>query len=58
MTALLGAVTIFSSINEEEELPLIQIFRDATGIKTDYVRGSDASLMSRITIEKRAGKES
>ena len=53
-----GSVTIFSAINEEEELPLLQIFQDATGIKADYVRSADASLMARITIEKRAGKES
>ena len=53
-----GAVTIFSSINEEEELPLLQIFQAATRIKADYIRGADASLMSRITVEKRAGKES
>jgi len=53
-----GAVTIFSAINEEEEVPLLQVFQDATGIKADYVRSADAALMSRITIEKRAGKES
>src|SRR4051812_49934263 len=53
-----GAVTIFSAINEEEEVPLLHLFQDATGIKTDYVRSADAALMSRITIEKRAGKES
>lgn len=53
-----GSVTIFSAINEEEEVPLLQLFQDATGIKADYVRSADAALMSRITIEKRAGKES
>ena len=53
-----GAVVIWSAINEEEELPLLQMFRDATGIKADYVRGADAPLMARIAIEKRAGKES
>jgi iron(III) transport system substrate-binding protein len=53
-----GAVTIFSAINEEEELPLLQVFQDATGIKADYVRSADAALMARITIEKRAGKDS
>jgi iron(III) transport system substrate-binding protein len=53
-----GAVTIYSAINEEEEVPLLQVFQDATGIKADYVRSADAALMARITIEKRAGKDS
>ena len=53
-----GAVTLFSSVSEELELPLMKLFQDRTGIKTDYVRGADASLMARIAIEKRAGKES
>src|SRR5215469_3043502 len=51
-----GAATVYSSVNEEEELPQLQNFENLTGIKVDYIRGSDVSLMSRIGIEARAGK--
>jgi len=51
-----GAATVYSSVNEEEELPQLQNFETVTGIKVDYIRGSDVSLMSRIGIEARAGK--
>jgi iron(III) transport system substrate-binding protein len=53
-----GSVTIWSSINEDEQNPQLKVFMDATGIKVDYIRGSDAPLISRMQIEKRAGKES
>jgi iron(III) transport system substrate-binding protein len=53
-----GTVAIWSSINEDEQNPQIAAFTDATGIKVDYIRGADAPLMSRMAIEKRAGKES
>lgn len=53
-----GAATIYSSVNEEEELPQLKQFEDATGIKVDYIRGSDTSLMARIAIEARADKAS
>jgi iron(III) transport system substrate-binding protein len=53
-----GAATVYSSVNEEEELPQLQAFETATGIKVDYIRGSDTALMARIAIEARAGKAS
>jgi iron(III) transport system substrate-binding protein len=53
-----GTVAIWSSINEDEQNPQLAAFTDATGIKVDYIRGADAPLMSRMAIEKRAGKES
>jgi len=53
-----GGLTIFSSTNEEEALPLWQIFEDATGIKITYVRGADANLIGRIVIEARASQPS
>jgi iron(III) transport system substrate-binding protein len=52
-----GAPVIYSSVNEEEELPQLQRFEAATGIHVDYVRASDTALMARIAIEGRAGKE-
>jgi iron(III) transport system substrate-binding protein len=53
-----GKVTFYSSINEQEGLPLLKIFEEATGIRTEYVRNSDAGLLSRILVEARAGKQS
>src|SRR5262245_38682961 len=37
-----GALVVYSSTNEQEGLPLFKLFTDATGIKVDYVRASDA----------------
>ena len=51
-----GSLTVYSSTNEQEGLPLFKIFEDATGIKFDYIRGNDASLISRVAIETRAGR--
>jgi iron(III) transport system substrate-binding protein len=53
-----GKVTFYSSINEQEGLPLLKIFEEATGIQTEYVRNSDSGLLSRILVESRAGKQS
>ncbi|HET7157027.1 MAG TPA: ABC transporter substrate-binding protein [Hyphomicrobiaceae bacterium] len=53
-----GPLTIYSSTNEQEGLPLFKIFEDATGIKFNYIRGNDASLMSRIAVETRAKQPS
>lgn len=53
-----GTLTVYSSTNEQEGLPLFQIFEEATGIKFDYIRGNDASLLSRVAIETRAGQPS
>lgn len=50
-----GAMTIYSSTNEQEGLPLWKIFEEATGIKVNYVRGSDGQLMGRIAVEFRGG---
>jgi iron(III) transport system substrate-binding protein len=53
-----GTPVIFSSVNEEEEMPQLARFEAATGIHVDYVRNSDTAIMARIEIEARAGKES
>jgi iron(III) transport system substrate-binding protein len=53
-----GTLTVYSSVNEQEALPFWQIFEQATGLKVDYVRGSDSSIMGRIAIERRAGQKS
>ena len=53
-----GPITIYSATNEQEGLPLFKIFEEATGIKFNYIRGNDASLMSRIAIEARANQPS
>jgi iron(III) transport system substrate-binding protein len=53
-----GTLTVYSSTNEQEGLPLFKIFEEATGIKFDYIRGNDASLLSRVAIETRAGQPS
>jgi iron(III) transport system substrate-binding protein len=51
-----GALTVYSSTNEEEGLPMWKMFEDATGIKVSYVRASDSVLMGRIAIEFRSGQ--
>ena len=53
-----GSLIVYSSTNEQEGLPLFKIFEEATGIKVQYVRGSDAVLTSRMTIEFRANQKS
>ena len=53
-----GSLIVYSSTNEQEGLPLFKLFTDATGIKVDYVRASDAILMSRMSIEFRADQKS
>jgi iron(III) transport system substrate-binding protein len=53
-----GTLTVYSSVNEQEALPFWKIFEQATGLKVDYVRGSDNSIMGRIAIERRAGQKS
>src|SRR3954466_13487155 len=50
-----GSLTIYSSMNEQEGLPLWKIFEDATGIKVNYVRGANGALMGRIAVEYRGG---
>lgn len=52
------SLIVYSSTNEQEGLPLFKLFTAATGIKVEYVRASDAVLMSRMAIEFRAGQRS
>jgi iron(III) transport system substrate-binding protein len=52
-----GSLVVYSSINEEEALPIWKTFEQETGLKVDYVRGSDVQLIARILIEARAGKQ-
>jgi len=49
-----GKLTVYSSTNEQEALPLWKLFTDATGIKVSYVRASDTELLGRIGLEARA----
>jgi iron(III) transport system substrate-binding protein len=53
-----GEVIIYGSMNEEEALPFWQLFQDASGIKVNYVRSSDANILARIAIENRARQHS
>jgi iron(III) transport system substrate-binding protein len=53
-----GTLTVYSSTNEQEGLPLFKIFEEATGVKVQYVRASDSVLTSRMTIEFRANQRS
>src|SRR5262249_24684069 len=48
-----GALTVYSSMNEQEGLPLWKMFEDAAGVKVNYVRSSDSIILSRIAIESR-----
>jgi iron(III) transport system substrate-binding protein len=49
-----GALTIYSSMNEQEGLPLWQIFEESTSVKVSYVRSSDSVILARIGMESRA----
>jgi hypothetical protein len=53
-----GTLTVYSSINEQEGLPLWKIFEEATGVKVNYVRSSDSIILSRVAIENRARQRS
>ena len=53
-----GSVVVYSSVNEGEALPVWKIFEDATGVKVQFVRGSDVAINSRIAIEGRAAQKS
>jgi iron(III) transport system substrate-binding protein len=53
-----GTLTVYSSMNEQEGLPLWKKFEEATGIKTEYVRSNDNAIMARTAIERRAGQKS
>ncbi len=53
-----GDLTVYSSTNEQEALPLWGVFESATGIKVSYVRAADPNLIGRIGIEARTGQPS
>ena len=53
-----GTLTVYSSMNEQEGLPLWKLFEDAAGVKVDYVRSSDSIILSRVAIESRARQRS
>jgi iron(III) transport system substrate-binding protein len=53
-----GSLTVYSSMNEQEGLPLWRMFEDATSVKVNYVRSSDSIILSRIAIENRARQRS
>ena len=53
-----GEMIIYSSTNEGEGLPLFKLFEAATGIKVQYVRAADSTLMSRMALEYRANQKS
>jgi hypothetical protein len=48
-----GSLTVYSSMNEQEGLPLWKMFEDATGVKVHYVRSSD-SIISRASPSRTA----
>ncbi len=49
-----GQLVVYSSTNESEGLPWFKLFEESTGIKVNYIRGSDVQLNARIAIEHRA----
>jgi iron(III) transport system substrate-binding protein len=51
-----GTLVIYSSVNEQEGLPIWKTFEQETGIHIEYVRASDSQLIARMAIENRAGK--
>jgi iron(III) transport system substrate-binding protein len=53
-----GSLTVYSSVNEQEGLPFWKVFEEGSGIKVDYVRGSDTALQARIALEARAQQKS
>lgn len=53
-----GQIVVYSSINEQEALPAWKHFEQHTGLKVEYVRGSDVNLISKILIEARAQQKS
>ncbi len=53
-----GSLTVYSSVNEPEALPLWKDFETAAGIRVDYVRASDTAIIGRIALEARAQQRS
>lgn len=53
-----SGLTVYSSMNEGEALPLWKAFESATGLKVNFVRASDTELLGRIALEARARQAS
>jgi iron(III) transport system substrate-binding protein len=53
-----GQVTVYSSTNEQEGLPLWKLYENATGIKVNYVRNAEGPMLSKIALEARTGQQS
>jgi iron(III) transport system substrate-binding protein len=53
-----GQVTVYSSTNEQEALPMWKVFEAATGIKVNYIRGAEGPLHGRVSVEARTGQHS
>ena len=53
-----GGLSVYSSMNEQEGLPLWKLFESVTGVPVSYIRASDTQLLSRISIEARAKQRS
>ncbi len=51
-------LTVYSSTNEQEGLPLWKLYEDATGIKVNYVRNAEAPMLAKIALEARSGQQS
>jgi len=51
-----ATLVVYSSVNEEEALRIWRRFEELTGVKVEYVRGSDTQLIARMAIESRAGR--
>jgi iron(III) transport system substrate-binding protein len=52
-----GQLTVYSSTNEQEGLPLWKLYEDATGVKVNYVRNAEGPMLAKIAIEARTGQQ-
>ncbi len=53
-----GEVTVYSSTNEQEGLPLWKLYSDATGVRVNYVRNAESPMLAKIALEARTGQQS
>ena len=53
-----GQLTVYSSTNEQEGLPLWKLYEDATGVKVNYVRNAEGPMLAKIALEARTGQQS
>ncbi len=53
-----GQLTVYSSTNEQEGLPLWRLYEDATGVKVNYVRNAEGPMLAKIALEARTGQQS